>query len=101
MSSKKNAEENAQKNSEDINLKNKVSSEVHLDPTTPLRVIANKMHITVNELVIAAGTIKLVRDKAIDSSESSTKQTDPDSEIIFDELNEDEFSMRYADNKPR
>ena len=61
--------------------------EVDLGSVRKIRALADRMTITVNELTIAAGVIKIVRH---------AKKDDREPEVIFDELNDDEFSMKYA-----
>ena len=72
-----------------------------LTATRPIRALANKMHLTVNELIIAAGLVKIVRNRHIpDTPATDTKSSAlaDNPEIVFDELNQDEFMMRYADD---
>jgi hypothetical protein len=57
--------------------------------TRKVRMVADKMTLTVSELTIAAGVIKMVRHRKVAGEQEQ--------EVIFDELNADEFSMRYAD----
>jgi len=80
------------------------SNEENLEFTRPIRAIGNIMHLTVNELVLAAGVIKIVRNAPIKRDTTKTAELElnhpTDQEIVFDELNQDEFTMRYADDKP-
>lgn len=54
-----------------------------------VKAYADKMTLVVNELTIAAGTIKVVRHASLPSQQQM--------EVVFDELNADEFVMKYAD----
>lgn len=54
-----------------------------------VRMTADKMILIVNELTIAAGEIRVVRHSAIEKPNEA--------EVVFDELNADEYTMRYAD----